>query len=140
MIDFLTKPAMVKVLLGSAAGLLLLCAGLAGSALYFEGRFRAEAASHKATHNELSGELAMAKTTVNLLQADKTADAKIIRGLRDQLAATLATLAKQREAAASRAAIAGRAGSVPARDKEEVVDDATSREIIRHLNRSFQRR
>lgn len=139
MVEYLTKPAVAKALLGGVALLLILCAGLAGSTLYFEGRYRTEEASHKATYNDLSGKLAIAKTTVNLMNAEKAADARTIKGLQDQVAATLATLEKQRESAANRDAIASKAGSVPAKDRE-VVDDATSREIIRHLNRSFQRR
>lgn len=139
MIDFLTKPVVAKALLGSVAGLLLLCFALATSAIYYEGRFQAEKAGHAATRNLLAGKLAVAETTVNLMNAAKEADARTIKGLQDQVAATLATLEKQREAAASREAISSKARSVPAKDRE-VVDDATSREIIRHLNRSLQRR
>lgn len=138
MIDFLTKPLAVKILLGLVGGLLLACAVLGIGAVYFSGELNTERERHKATSLELKGKLALADTEISLLRSDQVEQGRIIAGLQLQVQQTQGTLEKERQAAAGRAAITAGAKSVPAR-QENVVDAETSQKIVRHLNAALQR-
>lgn len=138
MISLLSKPAAPRALAAGAVALLILCAFLAVSAVYYRGACKTEAAKHRATALEYSGKLALEQTASALLRETLADREKVIDGLKLQADRAHRALGKERAAAARRASII--AGARPAASKPEgIVDDETSRRVIRHLNSALQR-